>query len=119
MLGVGIRLQASATSPPARVAHKGNTDMHTIEEIAALLHIQEKAHANGALPNVAASALARLRKINEEMGPNGFATDAEKAAAEEAAAQPSTEPVAKLPPPEHEPPSSGGDVSTEKEHTDG
>jgi len=49
--------------------------MHTIEEIAALLHIQEKAHANGNLPNISASALARLRKINEEMGVNGFGTE--------------------------------------------
>ncbi len=49
--------------------------MHTIEEIAALLHIQEKAHANGNLPNVAASALNRLRKINEEMGVHGFGSE--------------------------------------------
>lgn len=46
--------------------------MHTVEEIAALLHIHEKAHANGGLPNIAASALDRLRAINNEMGPNGF-----------------------------------------------
>jgi len=74
--------------------------MHTVEEIAALLHIQEKAHANGGLSNIAASALTRLRKINEEMGPNGFATEAEKAAAEERAAEPPTEPAkTPLPPP--------------------
>jgi len=77
--------------------------MHTVEEIAALLHIQEKAHANGGLPNIAASALARLRKINEEMGPNGFATEAEKTAAEEAASEPAPAPVAKLPEPEKAP----------------
>ncbi len=74
--------------------------MHTVEEIAALLHIQEKAHANGGLPNIAASALARLRKINEEMGPNGFATEAEKAAAEERAAEPPAEPMTKPSEPE-------------------
>jgi len=73
--------------------------MHTVEEIAALLHIQEKAHANGGLSNIAASALTRLRKINEEMGPNGFATEAEKAAAEEKAAEPPAPEPVKLPEP--------------------
>ena len=94
--------------------------MHTIEEIAALLHIQEKAHANGGLPNVAASALARLRKINEEMGPNGFATDAEKAEAEEAASkpEPTIETLAKLPSSESSP-VVAGNVSTERENRDG
>ena len=49
--------------------------MHTIEEIAALLHIQEKAHANGDLGNIASSALNRLRMINEEMGAHGLGSE--------------------------------------------
>ncbi len=65
--------------------------MHTIEEIAALLHIQEKAHANGDLGNIAASALARLRKINEEMGVNGFSAPGPAEARAEPEPQPGPE----------------------------
>jgi len=46
--------------------------MHTIDEIAALLHIHKTAHEVGNLTNISGAALSRLRQINEEMGPNGF-----------------------------------------------
>jgi len=40
---------------------------HNADEIATLLHIHEKAHAHGNLPNITASALARLKEINDDM----------------------------------------------------
>jgi len=46
--------------------------MHTIDEIAALLHIHKTAHEVGNLTNISGAALTRLRQINQEMGPNGF-----------------------------------------------
>lgn len=54
------------------LAHKESIKMHTIDEIAALLHIHKTAHEVGNLTNISGAALYRLRQINEEMGPNGF-----------------------------------------------
>lgn len=48
---------------------------HSIEEIAALLHIHEKAHQNGALNNIASAALNRLRQINEKMPVQGLSKE--------------------------------------------
>lgn len=46
--------------------------MHTLEEVAALLHIHEKAHAQGNMGNIAAAALNRLNQINKEMDPQSL-----------------------------------------------
>lgn len=47
--------------------------MHTLEEIAALLHIHKTAAEHGgAMNNIAGAALGRLRQINEEMKPDAF-----------------------------------------------
>lgn len=50
--------------------------MHTVEEIAALLHIHKEAAAHGgSMNNIAGAALARLRQINEDMKPDAFTED--------------------------------------------
>jgi len=46
--------------------------MHTVDEIASLLHIHTKAHEVGNLTNISQAALTRLKQINAEMGPDGF-----------------------------------------------
>jgi len=56
--------------------------MHTIDEIAALLHIHKTAHEVGNLTNISGAALTRLKQINEEMGPNGFGRSQEQSEVE-------------------------------------
>ena len=65
--------------------------MHTVEEIAALLHIHRNAHEIGGLANISNSALNRLRMINDEMGVHGFGSEPPKV--EEPEVKPEEPPV--------------------------
>lgn len=76
---------------------------HSIEEIAALLHIHEKAHQNGGLSNIAAAALTRLRQINDKMPVQGLSKEE----------PPAEEPSGKEEPTKEEP--TGEAIPTEEE----
>ena len=65
-----MKPRASVTSRPVRAAHKGSTEMADLDEVAALLHVHEKASAHGdMLKNIANMALLKLKLINDEHAP--------------------------------------------------